>query len=58
MDQQIVREQIEALLTEADAAIITEVRQGGLQDADRLALLNQLDALERVRERFYAIWGT
>jgi hypothetical protein len=57
MDQTQIREQIEALLTEADAAIVNDIRNGGRSDQDRLAMLNELDALERVRERFYAIWG-
>lgn len=56
MDVNQTREQIEALLTDADAAIINELRHQR-DSAERLRLLNELDSLERVRERFYAIFG-
>lgn len=57
MDQEQIREVIAELLTDADTTIIQELR--GTRDVEtRMRLCNELDALERVRERFYAKWGT
>jgi hypothetical protein len=56
-DQERIAEQIEALLIEADADIVAEIRS--TRDAmERQRLLNELDALERVKVRLHADWGT